>query len=221
MTSVGTDTDEPVDVTKTFTEWAQANSRGLIIAAIAVAVVAAGYLFYRKSQQLQEAQAERALLTAKQSIQAGNPQLAQADLDKVYSKYGSTQAGVEAAMLIAQIDFDAGKYQDGITTLEKASGTGPAATIRSTILSLEGDGYSGMGKQADAAKKYEDAAAATNFEMEKAFQIGKAARAYQAAGDVAKARAAWTALANDPRFATMSSEAHVRLGELAAQPATK
>ena len=78
-----------------------------------------------------------------------------------------------------------------------------------------------MGKLADAAKAYQSAADATDLENEKSFNASKAARAYQAAGDTAKARAIWTALLNDPKGQSMASEARVRLGELSAQPAKR
>ena len=48
------------------------------------------------------------------------------------------------------------------------------------LRSLEGDGYAQMGKSADAAKAYEKAADATGYQNEKATQLAKAARAYQA-----------------------------------------
>jgi tetratricopeptide (TPR) repeat protein len=152
---------------------------------------------------------------------AGNMPLAQKDLQNVYSKYGSTTAGVEAAMLLAQIDYDSGKYQDGISLLQKVAGTGAASGVEATIRSLEGDGYSQMKKLAEAGKAYEQAASATSMEMERAFQLAKAARAYSSGGDTAKARTIWTSLLNDRSAQSMSSEARVRLGELTARPAKR
>jgi predicted negative regulator of RcsB-dependent stress response len=222
MTSVRTDTDPDsgsADFAQTFVDWARANSRALSIAASVIVVAGAGYWFYMRSKQITETNAEKALLTAKQSMQAGNIPLAQSDIQKVYSRYESTTAGVQAAMLLAQMDFDTGKPQDGITILEKTIGSSSASTMQSTILSLEGDGYGQMGKPDEAAKKYEAAANATHYELEKAYQLAKAGRAYQSAGNVAKAREIWTALATDPTAASMASEAHVRLGELSVQPA--
>ena len=222
MTSVRTDSDSDsgtVDAAQTFVDWARSNSRALSIAASVIVVAGAGYWFYLRSKQITENNAQKALMTAKQSMQAGNIPLAQSDIQKVFLRYESTTAGVEAAMLLAQMDFDSGKPQDGISILEKVAGSGSASSMQPTILSLEGDGYGQMGKSDDAAKKYESAAAATRFELEKAFQLAKAARAYQAAGNVAKAREIWSKLATDPSAVSMASEAHVRLGELTAQPA--
>jgi predicted negative regulator of RcsB-dependent stress response len=207
------------DRAQTFVDWTRINAKLLTTGAVVVAVAAAGYWFYLRSTQIQAANAERALLTAKQSMTAGNLPLAQKDLQNVYAKYGSTSAGVQAAMLLAQIDFDTGKFQDGISTLDKVAGSSAASGVESTILSLKGDGYAQMKKLPEAAKAYEDAARATAFETERSFQLAKAARAYEAGGNVAKAKEIWTALLHDPKAQTMSSEARVRLGELSAAPA--
>src|SRR3954465_14962004 len=108
-----------VDRAQTFVDWTRINAKLLTTGAVVVAVAAAGYWFYLRSTQIQATNAERALLTAKQSMTAGNLPLAQKDLQNVYAKYGSTSAGVQAAMLLAQIDYDSGKYQDGISLLQK------------------------------------------------------------------------------------------------------
>ena len=227
MTSIRTDSDDApetasaADHAQTFLDWTRVNARALTIGAVIVVVAAAAYWFYLRSQEIQSANAEKALMNAKQSISAGNSSLAQSDLQKVYSRYGSTTAGVEAAMLLAQIDFDAKKPQDGIAILEKLSGSSAASRVEPTIRSLEGDGYMQLGKPLEAAKRYDSAADASTYETERAFQRSKAGRAYQIAGDTAKARAIWTSLLTDPSGQSMASEAHVRLGELTAQVAKR
>src|SRR3954466_1941556 len=180
------------DRAQTFIDWTRVNSRVLKAGFVVVFFAALGCWFWSRSQQIKAANAEAALMRAKQSMTAGNLALAQTDLQKVYANYESTSAGVEAAMLLAQIDYDNGKYQDGITRLRKVAGSSAAQSSETTIRSLEGDGYAQMGKVGDAAKAYEDAANSSPYENEKAYQISKAARSYQAAGDTAKARALWT-----------------------------
>lgn len=220
----GTETEDETiqaDRAQTFLDWTRINSKALTAGAVIVVIAAAGYWFYMRSREIQAANADKALVTAKQSMQAGNNDLAQSDLQKVYSRYGSTSAGVQAALLLAELNYSAHKYQDGISVLEKVPGSRAASEAEANIRSLEGDGYAQLGKSAEAAKRYDAAADATTFEMEKAFQRAKAARAYQAAGDTAKARAIWASLATDPKGQTMAAEARVRLGELTAEPAKK
>jgi len=188
---------------------------GVLLAAVLV------YLFIGRLRLITNNNAERALNSAKQSLNSGNLPLAQSDLEKVYSRYGSTPAGVEAALLLAGLDYDAGKVQDGINVLQKAAGSRAASSVQSTILGLEGDGYAQMRKLGEAAKQYEAAAAATQFETEKASLRAKAARTYQQAGDTARAHKLWADLATDPATITVAAEARVRLGELTAQPAKR
>src|SRR5215216_881171 len=102
MTSIRTEADSALaDRAQTFLDWTRVNSKLLLTGVVIVGVAAAGYWFYLRSKQIQAANAERALLTAKQSMTAGNMPLAQKDLQNVYAKYGSTTAGVQAAMLLA------------------------------------------------------------------------------------------------------------------------
>ena len=202
-------------------DWARNNSKFWTIAAGVLVAAVLVYLFIGRLRLITNTNAERALNSAKQSLNSGNLPLAQSDLEKVYSRYGSTPAGVEAALLLAGLDYDAGKVQDGINVLEKTSGTGAAANVRSTILGLQGDGYAQLKKLGEAAKRYEAAAAATSFETEKAGLRAKAARTYQQAGDTANAHKLWADLATDPATITVAAEARVRLGELTAQPAKR
>jgi hypothetical protein len=164
--------------------------------------------------------AEKALLAAKQSIAAGNTALAQSDLQALVTRYGETRAGVEGGMLLAQLDYDGGRYNDGIKVLEKVAGERSAAPVRSEIFSLIGDGYAQLKKLGDAARSYEKSAQATNLPNEQAFQRAKAARTFAAAADTADARRLWVVLAADS-VESVASEARVRLAELTAKPVGK
>ena len=214
--------ESAADRAQTFLDWTRVNSTALSIGLVVVLVAAGVYWFYLRSRQIESENAARALMNAKQSMAAGNLPLAQNDLQNVYSRYGSTPSGVEAAMLLAQMDYDAGKFQDGLTILQKAAGSSAASDVQSTILSLEGDGYAQMKQLDKAAKWYEDAAAAAaTMQTEHAFLEAKAARTYAEAGDTAKARQVWSRLATDPKTQAVAAEARVRLGELTAQVAKK
>src|SRR4051812_4913885 len=121
------------DHAQTFLDWTKINSKALTAGAVIVLVAAGGFWFYQRAQQIQAANAQKALLNAKQSLSAGNLQLAQTDLQSVYARYGSTEAGVEAAMLLAQVNYDAGKVQDGISMLEKVAGSRSGSSVAPSI----------------------------------------------------------------------------------------
>jgi len=212
-------TSSEVDRGAALMDWLQVNSRILGGAAAVVAIAAAGYWFYLRSQQIKVVNAERSLNQAEQSLQSGNTALATSDLQRVISRYSGTPAGTEAAMLLAQTDYSAGKYQEGIKALESMA---PRAGLsEANIRSLIGDGYAQLGKNADAAKAYEGAAQATEFANEKAYYRAKAARSYTSAGDLAQAKKLWSELASSEKPSAVSAEARVRLAELDAKPASK
>ena len=200
-----------------FMDWFQVNSRWISGGAVVVAVAAAGYWFYVRSQQIKTVNAERSLMQAEQSLQSGNVALATSDLQRVISRYKGTGAGTQAAMLLAQADYNAGKYQDGIKALQDVAGK--AGGSEAAIQSLIGDGYSQMNKPGDAAKSYERAAQAAEFDTERAYYRAKAARSYTAAGNNAEAKRLWTDLSTDEKAQSVAAEAKVRLAELDAKRA--
>lgn len=202
-------------------EWYQRNRRVIGIA-VAVLVVAGGVYWYRtKSAQLANEAADRALNTALGSVQAGNQALAESDLQKVVARYGDTQSGVEAGLILAQIQYGQGKYDAGLGVLQSLLTHSAAELDATAIQSMIGDGQMQAGHASAAAAAYQKAADAANSAAARAFQLSKAARAYLRAGDTATASGIWQKLVSDTASQGVASEARVRLGEIQATPATK
>jgi len=208
------DLDDELDVM----DWIRANTRWIGIGAVVVLVAGLGYWVYTQSKIRKEQNAAQALFMAKQSMAAGNLVLAQSDLTKLVNRYGGTAAGSEGAMILAGIEYDQAKYQEGITVLENAA-KGAPGPMMVQLRTLIGDGYLSMKNAPSAAKEFERAADASTHELEKANQKAKAARAYMVGGDTAKARQIWSDLAADPKTPSVAAEAKVRLGELTAKAA--
>jgi predicted negative regulator of RcsB-dependent stress response len=206
--------DESMDLM----DWLRANTRWLTIGAAIIVIGGGAYVVYSKSQAMKEQNAATQLFQAKQSLAAGNLVLAQSDLTKLASRYKGTSAGAEGAMMLAQIQYDQAKYQEGISLLESGIGSAPGP-LQVAMRTLIGDGYSALKNAPAAAKAYEQAAGMTDMPIEKAGQKARAARAYLAAGDTAKARSIWTELAADTKAPSVASEAKVRLGEMTASVA--
>jgi predicted negative regulator of RcsB-dependent stress response len=212
--------DVAADEPSTLLEWLETNKRLLTIAAAIIVVGGGGWWVYTQSRLTKETNASKALFIAKQSLNAQNPALAQSDLQKLVSRYGDTGSGAEGAMLLAQLDYDAGKYQEGVAVLENATKSAPQP-LESALRSLLGDGYASMKNFKAAASEYEKSADLTDYKMDRANQKARAARAYTSAGDTAKSRKIWSDLIESGDNPSIASEAKVRLGELTAKPATK
>lgn len=207
-------TDEPVDLM----QWLFHNRQWLTIAASVIVVGGGGWWVYNQSRITKEINASKALSLAKQSIGAQNSALAQSDLQKLVARYGGTGSGSEGAMLLAQLNYDQNKYQEGITVLENATKSAPQP-MESEIRGLMGDGYLALKNPAAAAKEYEKAADLTDRDLERSNQRARAARAYATAGDSAKSRQIWNDLVSSTKNPAVAAEARVRIGELTARPA--
>jgi predicted negative regulator of RcsB-dependent stress response len=201
-------------------QWFILNSRILWIAAAVVVVAAGGTWFYARSNQIKAANGAKRLLAAKQSIGSGNLALGQSDLQKVAEQYKGTAAGVEAALLLAQVYYDQRKFTEGIAVLEQAATKAPGVVVAG-MRTMMADGYLELGKAADAAKAYEAAAAASPYKGEQASIMSRAASAYLMARDSAKAMEIWGGLRENTSNQLAAITARVRYGELTAKPAPK
>ena len=204
-----------------FFDWIQANTRAVTIGAILVIAGGAGYWFYTRSLEIKRVNAERNLNQAKQSLAAGNAALAATDLQRVATRYKGTPAGAQAAMLLAQHNFDQDKFDEGLRVLQPYQAAGAAGRSLGAIWALTGDGLLSQAKVDEAVAAFRRAAEATTYPGEKALYLSKAARSLQMAGKNAEAREIWERLKQDPEASLVHSEADIRLGELNASTAGK
>ena len=204
-----------------FGDWIQANTRAISIGAAAVVLGGAAYWFFMRSGEIKRTNAERGLSQAKQSLAAGNQALASTDLQRVATRYKGTPAGVSAALLLAQLNYEQDKYAEGMQILQPYQTSSASGASLPAIWGLTGDGELSLGKADAAAESYRKAADAATLDGEKALYRARTARALMLAGKNAEAKAIWERLVNDPSAIVVRNEAEIRLGELTAQPAGK
>ena len=195
----------------------QLHSKKIFAAAVAIAAIAGGAYLYNASEATKGVAAERAYYQAQQSVASGNIPLATTDLRKAAERYRGTPAGNQAALALAQMLYDQGKFAEGIAAAERVSPQSDAE--RASREALIAAGFEGQRKFAEAAARYRAAANASKLSSEKASLRAAEARALMAAGKSAEARAIWTELSEDP-LSTLADEARIRLGELTAKPAS-
>ena len=208
---------EPGEGFELFLAWVQRHQRLLIGIFIALALAGIGYTYYLRSEAIKRQRAEEALGRALQALSSGNAALAQADLERVVTRYQGTGSGVQAAMLLAQTYYDEGKAEQGIAKLKQAE-AGATREFRAPLVAMIGDGHDLLGKYADAAKEYERAANLTSYPVERDNFLAAAGRYHMLAGAKADAIRIWTRLAEDPE-SPVAGEAKIRLGELTAKAA--
>ncbi|MEK7401964.1 MAG: tetratricopeptide repeat protein [Gemmatimonadota bacterium] len=216
-----TDKLESMSPGESILAWFQANNRTMGIVGGVAAIAAASTWFYLRSAEIKRLNAERGLSQARQSMSAGNSALAATDLQRVATRYVGTPGGVQAAILLAHVNYDQAKHVEGLKALEPYQGARAAGQLLPDVLSLVGDGQIALGKGDDAVVSYRKAVEATRLPGAKAVIKAKLARALMAAGKDIEARAVWEQLAADPDASVVKGEAKIRLGELATRPAGK
>jgi predicted negative regulator of RcsB-dependent stress response len=132
------------------------------------------------------------------------------------SRYEGTRAGAQAALSLAQTQYDQKKFKEGIAGLKKAEAKAPEE-FKASIHVLAAAGYEELKDLIAAAGEYKLAAQATRFPTDKAEYQASAARDFMAAGKSEEAKAIWTELAKD-ESTPAAAEARVRLGEVEAKP---
>lgn len=190
----------------------QQYQKQIIIGVIVVAAAVGGIWMWRRSVDIRETRAAEAFAAAENAFAGGNPALAQPELERVLTRYPGTTAGAQSAMLLAQVLYGQQKYADGVAKLEASLGAAPAP-LKPAMLALMAGGHEGAGQPVEAAKRFEEAATATEFELERDQHRMAAARNHVAAGNIAGARTIYESIATR-EDAQHAGEANVRLGEL-------
>lgn len=206
---------EPLDDSTSPAEFVQRYQKPLAIGALALAVAGGGLWLAGRSAQIKETRGTEALLVAEASYASGGPAAAQAELQKVYTRYAGTAAGTQAALLSAQWYYEAGQVDSGLTAVAAAIGKAPSFQ-RSGLLAMQAAGKSLKGDHSGAAKDLEAAAAATNLTSDRDGYRMAAARAYATAGDTATAENIYSEIAGREDSA-YAGEARLRLGEIKAK----
>lgn len=206
------DVDEHFDV---IVEWLEIHSRGVMFTSIGLLVIAGGVWFWRQSNVRQAESAQASLGEAQSAIASGNIPLAQSDLEKLIKHYGSTDAGRQAHVLLAQVHYDRGEYQQGIEELKVVTEDKDPYTA-AAAMNLSAAGLEQSAKYAEAAAMYEKAAQKAPYRTDHDVYMASAARALTSAGKPEDAKKIWTELAKDDQ-SPAGAEARVRLGELNAK----
>jgi hypothetical protein len=193
----------------------QRYQRPIVIGAVLLAAAGGGLWMAKRSGEIKEQRAQEAFAVAEAAYSSGGIPAAQAELQKVLTRYAGTSAGSQAALLSTQWYYEAGQADSGLAVVSAAVAKAPAA-MRAGMLGLQATGKALKGDHSGAAKDFEAAAAASQLPTDRDAYRMDAARSYMTAGDAAAAERIYTeiSLREDSDFA---GEARLRLGEIKAK----
>jgi outer membrane protein assembly factor BamD (BamD/ComL family) len=194
--------------------WARANRRTVTIGLGVAAVAVGGILFWRAASERRENFAERALQTARSAAEAGNLPLAASDLARLIGTYGGTRAAQEGSLLLAQIRLLDNQATIAAADLQTFIQSGPRREFRAPASGLLGAALEESGRFGEAARAYEDAAAATPYAGVRNQHLLDAARAHTMARDTASATAVYQRILSLAESGADSIEPLIRISEL-------
>lgn len=200
---------------ETLLDTASRYQKPIIIGAIVLAASIGGLFLWQRSGLIKETRAGQALAAAETAFGAGNPQLARPELEKIVQRYRGTNGGTQAQLLLAQIQFEAGEHDEGISGLAEALRSSPRH-LKPGVMAMIARGHEGAGRFAEAATEFERAASEASAVTMKDMNRMDAARNHAAAGNSAGAVQIYESIA-DREDSPFAGEAKVRLGEVKAK----
>jgi predicted negative regulator of RcsB-dependent stress response len=193
--------------------WLRSHKQATAYIGVALAIAAALFAWNFISEKTAERSASRQLTQGRLALDSKNYPLAASVLSQVVENYSGTHAAQEGSILLAQVRLAQGQTKQAIDILRRAA---PEADkyFRAQTYSLLGAAYENALQPKDAAAAYESAADAALYPFLRAQFLSDAGRAWLAAGDTAKATAAYRIIAQKLDSTSAAGEAKVRLGEL-------
>lgn len=194
-------------------QWARGhrNLVGYGATALAVAAVLVGWNRFASGRS--EAAAGEQLQQARAALEQRNLPLAASEFARIRENYSGTRAAEEATLLLGQARLLQSQPQQAIDVLSGFAGSASDA-YRAQAYGLLGAAYENVARAADAGAAYQRAADASELPSFAAQFLSDAGRAWVAAGDTAKAVAAYQRIVRDLSATGSVNEATVRLGEL-------
>jgi predicted negative regulator of RcsB-dependent stress response len=194
--------------------------REFSVGAIVVLAVAGGFMLWRLSANQKNERARAALTDATNTLYSGNRPLGETQLQAAADRYRDTAPGIEAAVVLAQTDFEEARWADGLKVLDAVQQSSAISNFKAPVDGLMAGGYADMKKYDDAVTHYQKAASEEPYQSLKDLYLADAARVLEKAGKDADARKIWEDISSRPE-SPANLEAKVRMGELDAAPATK
>ena len=195
------------------THWIRSHKQAAAYLAVALVVALGLFAWNFLSAKTAERSAGRQIAQGRLAIDSKNYPLAASVLSQVVENYAGTHAAEEASILLAQARLAQGQTQQAIDVLQRSA---PKADkyFRAQTYGLLGAAYENALRPKDAATAYEAAAAAALYPFLRAQFLSDAGRAWLAAGDTARALAAYQTIAAKLDSTSAAGEAKVRVGEL-------
>lgn len=194
--------------------WLVPARRNLVLGvAGAVAIVVAGFWFWKASSARKEEFASRAVQAARAAAEQGNLPLAASELQKVTQTYAGTRSAVEAMLVLNQVRMVNGQTELAVVGLREFIAKNPPNEFRVPAYGLLGVALENTKKPLEAAAAYEQASNGAQIDYLKADYLLQAGRAYRDGGKPDQAVQAYSTIVTKYPKSPAFNEADIRLAE--------
>lgn len=198
--------------------WAQKNSRALILALGAAAILIFGVKYFMDYQQRVREAANAELRNIRTQLQTGNPDQVVDQLRNFLVQFGDAPNAKEARVLLAQSLLMVNRASEAIEPARRAMEGlgGDILSMRAAF--LLGAAYEETGDTSAAIATYEDIGRSVEFRVQRTRGLEAAARLLAARGDLARAVAIYEQLKEmTPSEAPARAFYEMRAAELRAR----
>lgn len=158
-----------------FSTWAKANTQTLVLFGVVLAVIVGGVFYYVNFRRTLEDQALIQLEQIQQTVRAGEPAAARAEVSQFLQRFEGTNAADEARLLLAGLHVQDGQYDEAIRVLDE-SGISLREPMGVQMETLRAKALEAAGREEEAESAYLRVADAAELDFQRIAALEDAAR---------------------------------------------
>lgn len=174
--------------------WARGHSRAVLVGSGALALLVAASVYYLGYRRQLESAAAAELLRVRETVLAGNTDLAIADLQRLLAQYGATEHAKEARVMLAVMLIQSGRPEEAIESVRRIAGGRGADPVGARAAFILGAALEARRDTVAAIRHYLTLGDALEMGFQKREALRAAARLQSARKDYAAAVATYRTL---------------------------
>lgn len=195
--------------------WVRSNTVTVVVGAFALAVVVGGALWYMSYQQNLEQRANQRLAQLRSEIASGQNPAPLAAMETYLERFGGTEAGMEARIVLARQQLATGQGSEAVSTIQPAvEATSPDEPTGFATRRIQAQALEAAGRTEQALEVLSQLADQARFDFQRRLASAERARILRDAGRLEEALGVYERLAAQAEETEATSLYAVRAGEI-------
>ncbi len=195
--------------------WVRSNTVTVVVGAFVLAVVVGGALWYTSYQQNLEQRANQRLAQLRSEIASGQNPAPVAAVQNYLERFGDTDAGMEARIVLARQQLATGQGSEAVATIQPAvEATSPDEPTGFATRRIQAQALEAAGRTEQALEVLSQLAERARFDFQRRLASAERARILRDAGRLEEALGVYERLAAQAEETEATSLYAVRAGEI-------